>query len=69
MRVLAAALLLSACASNGSGPYLMISDSSEGAVVWNRFETPEACERARRDSDIEMRCVTIRELRGRQVIE
>jgi len=60
VRILLAALLLSACVSQGNGPYLMVSDSADGTIVWDRFRTPEACEQARRQSDIETRCVTRR---------
>ena len=61
MRIVLAALLLSACISSGNETYLMVSDSADGTIVWHRFGTPEACEQARRESDIETRCVARRE--------
>lgn len=70
MRALAAALLLlSGCASGGGGPYLMISDSADGTLVWRGFWTAAACDRARRQSDIETRCALRGQLRDRRLIE
>lgn len=62
-------LLLPACVTIADRQYYMVSDSSEGVVVWNRFQTAAACEQARQASDIEMRCTTWRELQYRTLIE
>jgi len=61
-------LLLPACVTISDRPYTMVSDSSEGVVIWNRFRTAEACEQARQASDMEMRCTTWRELQYRPLV-
>lgn len=58
-------LLLPACVSRGSGPYLMVTDSADGALVWRRFRTLEACERESQRNDLHPRCALERDLRGR----
>jgi uncharacterized lipoprotein YmbA len=51
MRLVAAALLLSACGSHGSGDYLLITDTHHGPLIWHKFKTQEACLAASRESD------------------
>jgi len=43
----------------------MVSDNADGTLVWQRFQTLEACEQARRGNDFETRCAARRELQGR----
>jgi hypothetical protein len=71
VRMAAAALLplLSGCAAAGGGPYLMVSDSADGTLVWRGFWTAAACDRARRASDIETRCALRGQLRDRHLID
>lgn len=62
MRVLALALLLSACAPR----YLMVTETNHGPVIWDRYKTRQACEEARQYDQITVtRCMTARELRRR----
>jgi hypothetical protein len=53
VKALAAALILSGCASTGAGTgrYLLTTQTYDGPIIWHRFTTPEACEEARRGSD------------------
>lgn len=60
--VLAGALPLSACASQGNGPYRLVTDTHHGPMIGPRFQTREACERVRSSEE---RCATARELRSR----
>ena len=55
------ALLLSACASPTG--YRLVTLTHHGPIVWSKFKTPEACEQARRASDVpaNLSCVTARE--------
>jgi hypothetical protein len=65
MRLLAAALLLSACSSHASSGYHLVIDGSDGAISLHKFGTIEACEEAKRRSDptVNLRCTTGSELR------
>jgi hypothetical protein len=67
VRAFAAVLMLSACASNGSVRYLLITDTYHGPIVWHKFLTLEACEQAsqERPPDFTTRCTSSRDLRGR----
>ncbi|HET9638186.1 MAG TPA: hypothetical protein VFP12_03175 [Allosphingosinicella sp.] len=67
MRIVASALLLVACASNGSNRHLLITDTHHGPIVWHKFETQEACEQASREGyrDFVTRCTTRKDLRRR----
>lgn len=64
-RVLALALLLPACASTGARRYLAVTDTSHGQIVWARYQTLEACERAIVEVRNDTRCTTRQEERGR----
>jgi len=59
-----ALLLLSSCASNGSGHYLLVTDTHHGPMVWHKFQTAAACEEAKKGSDPELvaRCTTSEDL-------
>lgn len=41
-----AGLLLGACASNGSGKYLMVMETYHGPVTWHKFRSLAECEGA-----------------------
>jgi hypothetical protein len=73
MRVVASALLLSACASGGTGRYLMVMDSHHGPAIMGKFKTIEACQEASRGSDptFTLRCTTAKaeQRRRREVLE
>ena len=62
-------LLLAGCASTsgiggGSGPYLMITDTYHGPLIWYRFRTLQECQQASRGSEPSLltRCTTAQEL-------
>jgi hypothetical protein len=67
MRLVAATLLLSACASQGSGNYLLITDAHHGPLIWHKFKTQEACHAASRESDpsLATRCIAAKKARAR----
>ena len=66
MAAIAALPFLSACASNGTGRYLLITETHHGPIIWHRFKTQEACEDASRGSDptFATRCTTAEAQRG-----
>lgn len=57
-RVLALALLLPACVSGNGGPYLAVTDSSHGQILWDRYPSLEACEHAIAQVRNDTRCTT-----------
>jgi hypothetical protein len=70
-----AAFLLSACAADGTGRYLLVTQTSHGPIIWYRYATPEACEQGRREDEqsrrqvglvMDARCTTARDLRRRR---
>ena len=65
VRLLAVALLVSACASPDTAGYRLVTQTHHGPIVWSKFKTLERCEEARRGSDASFntRCITAEEAR------
>ena len=68
MRCLLFFLVLSACASNRTDRYLLITETYHRPLIWSKFQTREACEQASREShpDFTTRCISEREARSRR---
>jgi hypothetical protein len=59
-------LLLPASASCTTDPYLAVTDTHHGQIVWDRYPTLEACEHAIAQVRNDTRCTTREEERTRR---